>query len=118
MVSLLAVIGAVAVPRRWLLWAGTFLVAMLAAVALTKPVVREVYFVFPPVYVLAACGAEAVGARLARLGGSALGTAWRPRLHRLVLAGIVLAVVVVTNADLGGDYYLPARWYQCRVTFC
>jgi hypothetical protein len=118
LVSALALLGAWFLPRRWLRWSVTFLLAFCTAVALTKPATRELYLAFPAVYVLAAGGTEHLGARLAGLCTPAADLARRAWLQRLLLATVVLAVIGVTNADLWGSYDLPARWYQCRIVTC
>jgi hypothetical protein len=118
LVSGLAVFGAGVLPRRWLYWSATFLLVFCAAVALTKPATRDLYLAYPPVYVLAACGTERLTSWLVRLCAPTADPARRAWLHRLVLVGLVLAVVGVTNADLWGNYYLPTQWYQCKPNGC
>jgi hypothetical protein len=118
LVSALALVGAAAVPRRWLWWAVLYVSTICTAIALTKPATRELFLAFPPVYVLAAVGAERTGSWVVRVclpGGRAAGREW-PR--RVVLLGLILAVVAVTNADLWGDYAIPLRWYQCQSVAC
>jgi hypothetical protein len=121
LVSVLAVVGAWVVPRRWLWWAIAYVLTVCTAIALTKPATRELFLAFPPVYVLAAGGAERVGTWVARVclpGGGPARVAQREWLRRLVLLGVVVAVVGVTNADLWGDYAIPFRWYQCQTVAC
>ncbi|MDQ3699841.1 MAG: hypothetical protein M3442_02855, partial [Chloroflexota bacterium] len=73
---------------------------------------------FPPVYVLAACGADWAGTWIGRVCAPTVVPDRRAWLSRGALAAIMLTVFLVTNADLRGDYSLPARWYQCKVTGC
>lgn len=117
-VTALALLGAVTLPRRWLLWAAGCTLIFCTAVALTKPATRDLYLTFPPVYVLAASGADRAGTWIGRVCAPTAAPARRAWLSRSALAAIILAVFLVTNADLRGDYSLPARWYQCKVTGC
>jgi hypothetical protein len=111
LLSGLALIGALAVGRRWLLWAGTLIGVICLAIMITKPLTRELFLTFPAVYVLAACGIDRVGTWLGDACAPAAVPARRAWLNRLFVAVLFLAVVGVTNADLWGDYSLPAHWY-------
>ena len=107
-VTALALVGLFVTPRRWLIWALLVLLPLLGAVSVTKLIVRTLYLVHPPVYLLAACGA----AWLAERAGGAL-----PRLRYVTPAILVLsvgAVFVATNADLWGDYFIPTWWWRIQ----
>jgi hypothetical protein len=108
----------VLVPRRWLRWSVLYVLTICTAIGLTKPATRELFLAFPPVYVLAAGGAERIGSWVVRACLPGGGPARREWLRQLVLLGLVVAVVGVTNADLWGDYAIPFRWYQCQSVAC
>ncbi len=112
-VTLLAVLGVVVLPWRWRLWALTVVAGMVAAAALTKPLVRDFYLAHPGVYVLAAAGVGALGSWAARIGTVMIGGT--PAVRDVLKASAVVvalgAVLAVTNADLWGNYWLPAFWW-------
>ena len=119
---LLALCGAATIARRWLWWALTVVAVFAAAVALTKPAVRELFLVYPAVYLLAAQGAERLASWISawsaawlggRPAGQATPTEVAPR-RAVVAALLVLLALGVTNADLIGNYDLPIRWYRVQ----
>jgi hypothetical protein len=110
-VSALAVAGWLTAPRRWQVWAASFVLSFVAAVLLTKPATRTLYLAYPAIYVLAAGGAVRLASWAADRAAEAIGWRWRSRARRGILALLVLAVWVATNADLWGDYRIPVRWY-------
>ena len=104
-VSALALVGLGAIPRRWLVWAILVVLPMLAALLVTKFLVRTLYLIHSPVYVLAAAGAAWLAERAGRLAPQL------PWLPAAVLTALLLAVSLVTNADLWGDYHIPTWWW-------
>ena len=119
-VAVLAIVGMAVINRRWLGWAVAVVAVFTTAIALTKPTVRELYLVYPAVYVLAAHGAV-------RIGGWAAGSiapapiAGPPHARRARAAALIALVAVqlgivlaATNADLWGDYWLPFGWYRIQ----
>jgi hypothetical protein len=109
--SLLALLGAATISRRWLLWAVCFTASFVTAILLAKPATRTLFLVYPAMYVLAAGGMLYLSSWLSRQTAMAHAPAFRLWLGRLLLALMVALVVVTTNADLWGDYRIPIRWY-------
>ena len=107
-VSALAMVGLFVTPRRWLAWSLLTLLPLLAAIVLTKLLVRTVFLVHPPVYVLAATGAAWLAERAGTLAPR---VSWLPLA---VLSALMLAVSLVTNADLWGDYHIPTWWWRIQ----
>jgi hypothetical protein len=107
LVSALALAGLILAPRRWLLWCLALIATFVAALAATKLLVRDLYLVYPAVYLLAAVGIDRIAQRTARLARL---TTVRP----VVAAALLLAAVAQTNADLWHDYFLPVGWFAIQ----
>ncbi|HXI19121.1 MAG TPA: hypothetical protein VNM48_22375 [Chloroflexota bacterium] len=109
-VTLLALVGAFAVPRRWLLWCVLSTGTIFFAVLVVKPAFRDLFLAAPGVYVLAACGADWLATGFTRRvlprGGQ------RAALLQLtVTLALIAPAVALINADLWGDYWLPYMWH-------
>jgi len=109
-VTLLALVGAFAVSRRWLLWCALSTATIFFAVLVVKPAFRDLFLAAPGVYVLAACGADWMAAGLIRRvrprGGQGAAV-----LQLAVTLALVAPAVAMINADLWGDYWLPYMWH-------
>jgi hypothetical protein len=94
-----------------------FTSVFVAALVLTKPLTRDLYLTYPAVYLLAAGGADhlarSVSLRLTPRGRLAT-HATRARLHLAALVLLLVPVVLVTNADLWGNYHLPVSWFRTQ----
>jgi hypothetical protein len=113
-VSLFALFGAATMSRRWLSWALTVGAVFSAAITLTKPAVRELFLVYPAVYLLAAQGVERAASWVSRWCAGHDARAQLVRWRALVAAVLVLLALGTTNADLAGNYDLPIRWYRVQ----
>jgi hypothetical protein len=110
LVTGLALVGLLRAGWRWRLLTLTWVGVFAAALALTRPLVRELYLTFSPVYGLASVGVL----QLARLVDRVPPTRTRPTLWLLALVVPIVAVFLQVNVDLWGDYYLPYRWFVAQ----
>ena len=80
------------------------------AVLVVRPAFRDLYLAAPGVYVLAACGADwlAAGIRRKALPRDGRGGAL---LQLAITLALIAPGVVLVNADLWGDYWLPYMWH-------
>ncbi len=113
-ISLLAVVGAVSVPRRWVVWSVTLVGSFVAALVVTKVAIRELHLLYPAVYPLAAAGAGRIAQAVAGWCAPAGNPVTRARIRYVVLGALVTLVVVTVNADLWGNYSLPVLWFRVQ----
>lgn len=113
-ISLLAIVGALSVPRRWLGWSVILVGSFGAALIVTKVAIRELPLVYPAVYLLAAAGAGRTAQVVAWWCAPAGDPLVRTRIRYIVLGMLVALVVATVNADLWGNYSLPVLWFRVQ----
>jgi uncharacterized membrane protein len=64
--------------------------------------------------VLAAAGAARLAETVARRVAAGAGPRVEGAVRHAVLGAALLIVLAAVNADLWGDYYLPARWFHVQ----